>query len=117
MIEKYIIIDVDYEHLTAKILEQTHRYKAFGNGTVNYFKASNDYHLRSFEFPEVCHGSKATYLRGSNNDKDDFLLLFTNLDELNLFVDAVNEYNEKNGNVMQMLKIRKELNAILDIND
>lgn len=112
MEHKYIVIDVDYDKIKAKIIDQSHRGKEFGevNGKPSeIFKASNNFYLRSFAFVSVSRG--IVWMRGSNKYTDNDVLRFEDPNQLKLFVQAIDEYNKHFSNLPNF---SKELERILE---
>ena len=85
------------DNVAFRIVEQTHRDKAFGNdvGTCNHlFVASNGIVLKSYDFPEYCGVlKKGVFLRGLTKGLDNTLLCAP-LADFNLIAAAVREYNK-----------------------
>ena len=93
---KRLEIRISPDRKSFQITRQTRRGRGFGDGR-NYFVSSDGFHLESRGCPQVMHGSRGCYVRGSTEREDNKLLAVPNEEWLQGLEQAVLEYNEKYG--------------------
>lgn len=82
--------------ILVRIAEQSHRGEEFGANGEEKFVASNGLHLYSHVSPAVTDSIKdyGVFMRGSDEEDDNDILVFKNREDFLLFKQAVREYNE-----------------------
>lgn len=75
-----------------RITQQKYRGNQFNFGESFFRSSKKDINLLSVEKPGIAH--KTIFVRGSNQEKDNALLIFHGLDQFNDFVEIVDEYNQ-----------------------
>lgn len=91
-LEYEVLSSSDESIKVARITQQKYRGNQFNFGEPVFRSSKKDIKLLSVEKPGI---AKATiFVRGSNKEKDDVLLIFLDLDRFNDFVEIVNEYNQ-----------------------
>lgn len=90
------VVKVDGDQVTFKIVKQTHRgEKLTPNG--NKFLSRSGYAILSDKWPEYKNRDKHLFVCGSNSN-DDHILLTVEIENFAKIMEAVNEYNETDGN-------------------
>ncbi len=114
---KYIQISCNYVRFTAKIIKQSHRVENFGKEkNQTFFKTSKKYTIYSNLYPKYYPSDNNTcYIRGVERDNDNDTIQFDSISNLLKFEDAVNEYNQYFNNINYSMKIKKEIDRILNI--
>lgn len=75
-----------------RITQQKYRGNQFNFGEPVFRSSKKDIKLLSVEKPGIAH--KIIFVRGSNKERDNALLIFHGLDQFNDFVEIVDEYNQ-----------------------
>ena len=80
------------DNVAFRIVEQTHRNKAFGS-EGNTYKASNGATLKSYDYPQWVADFVVLYVWGREITRDN-LIVFASLADFKLIADAIREYNK-----------------------